>query len=144
MSACVVSWGTFLSATLLSVNFQSRIFHPLSCCPSFSSPAFSSPALLSVIFQSCIFHPCNSVHHIPVLHFPALHFCPSFSSPAIFTLLKFICNFPVLQIQRPHAVCFMTSIHCVRGAYIQWMHDIKQSVGKNHLQSKNTTEDGNR
>jgi len=27
-------------------------------------------ALLSVNFQSCIFHPCNFVRHFPVLQFP--------------------------------------------------------------------------
>ena len=54
---------------LLSVNFQSCIFHPLQICPSFSSPAFSSPALLSVIFQSFNFHPLKFL-------------CPSFSCPA--------------------------------------------------------------
>jgi len=59
----------FCPAALLSVNFQSCIFHPLQCCPTFSSPTFSSLALLSVIFQSCIFHPHKFL-------------CPSFSCPA--------------------------------------------------------------
>jgi len=59
--------STFLPAALLSVNFQSHIFYPLLCCPSFSCLAFSSPALLSVIFQSCIFQPCTFVRHFPVL-----------------------------------------------------------------------------
>ena len=43
---------------------------------------FLPATLLSVNFQSCIFHPCKFVRHFPVLQFPALHFCPSFSSPA--------------------------------------------------------------
>ena len=51
---------------------------------------FLPAALLSVNFQSCIFHPCNFVRHFPVLHFPALHFCPSFSSPAFCTIIIII------------------------------------------------------
>ena len=77
---------------------------------------FLPATLLSVNFQSCIFHPCKFVRHFPVLHFPALHLCPSFSSPAFstpatlsvifqscnFHPLKFLVrHFPALQIQRP-------------------------------------------
>jgi len=76
--------STFLPATLLFVNFQSRIFHPLLCCPSFSSPAFSTPATLSVIFQSCIFQPSPALLSVifQSCNFHPLKFlCPSFSCP---------------------------------------------------------------